>query len=141
MYLFDTDHIEIAQWQTQPEYSRLSLRVGMQPFTGMYYSTVSLHEQALGANGYVNGAKDMAGVVRGYGYFTAMLADYCRMQVLPFDAAAAAVFASLRARKVRIGTMDLRIASMALSRDFTVLTRNLRDFTQVPGLKVEDWTV
>lgn len=63
------------------------------------------------------------------------------MQVLPFDAAAAAEFASLRARKVRIGTMDLRIAAIAVTRNLTVLTRNSRDFTQVPGLKVEDWTV
>jgi predicted nucleic acid-binding protein len=42
--------------------------------------------------------------------------------------------------KVRIGTMDLRIASIALANGFTLLTRNLVDFQQVPGLKVEDWT-
>ncbi len=42
--------------------------------------------------------------------------------------------------RVRIGTMDLRIASIALARGFTVLTRNLVDFERVPGLAVEDWT-
>jgi predicted nucleic acid-binding protein len=36
--------------------------------------------------------------------------------------------------------MFLRIASIALARDFAVLTRNLVDFQQVPGLRVEDWT-
>ena len=41
----------------------------------------------------------------------------------------------------RISTMDLRIASIALSRDMTVLTCNLGDFRKVPGLKVADWTV
>ncbi len=36
--------------------------------------------------------------------------------------------------------MDLRIASVALASHSTLLTLNLRDFRQVPGLAVEDWT-
>ena len=35
--------------------------------------------------------------------------------------------------------MDLKIASIALSRDATLLSGNLRHFEQVPGLRVEDW--
>lgn len=40
----------------------------------------------------------------------------------------------------RIGTMDLKIAAIALANDATLLSRNLRDFGKVPGLRVEDWT-
>jgi len=36
--------------------------------------------------------------------------------------------------------MDLRIAAIVLSRDATLLSGNLADFREVPGLKVEDWT-
>ncbi len=36
--------------------------------------------------------------------------------------------------------MDLRIASIALTTDSTLVSRNLRDFKKVPGLVVEDWT-
>ena len=36
--------------------------------------------------------------------------------------------------------MDLRIASIALAGDCTVLTRNLVDFQKVPQLRIEDWT-
>ena len=37
--------------------------------------------------------------------------------------------------------MDLRIASIAKARNATLVTHNLSDFRQVPGLKVEDWTI
>jgi tRNA(fMet)-specific endonuclease VapC len=45
----------------------------------------------------------------------------------------------LRKSKVRIGPMDLKIASIALENGGTVLTQNLADFQQVPTLKVESW--
>lgn len=35
--------------------------------------------------------------------------------------------------------MDLRIGSIALSRDGLLLSRNVNDFRQVPGLHVENW--
>ncbi|MEO5802504.1 MAG: type II toxin-antitoxin system VapC family toxin, partial [Verrucomicrobiota bacterium] len=40
---------------------------------------------------------------------------------------------------VRIGSMDLKIACIALAHDATLLTRNVNDFSQVPGLRVENW--
>lgn len=72
--------------------------------------------------------------------FTRVLSDFARAQVLPFDDAAAAAFESLRTQRVRVPTMDLRIASICLSRGMTLLTRNVADFARVPGLKFEDWT-
>lgn len=45
----------------------------------------------------------------------------------------------MRAERVRIGTMDLRIASIVLAHHATLLSRNLRDFRLVPGLRVENW--
>jgi tRNA(fMet)-specific endonuclease VapC len=36
---------------------------------------------------------------------------------------------------------DMRIASIALSLNATVVTRNYRDFAQVPELKIVDWTL
>ena len=40
----------------------------------------------------------------------------------------------------RVKTLDLRIASITLATESTLLSRNLRDFHQVPDLRVEDWT-
>jgi tRNA(fMet)-specific endonuclease VapC len=36
--------------------------------------------------------------------------------------------------------MDLKIASIALVNQSVVLTRNSRDFGQIIGLSIEDWT-
>ncbi len=70
-----------------------------------------------------------------------LLRDYFAVRLINFDDLASQQFELLRRQGVRIGTMDLRIASIALVNDYTVLTRNLVDFEKVPGLKVEDWTV
>jgi tRNA(fMet)-specific endonuclease VapC len=45
----------------------------------------------------------------------------------------------LHFQRVRIGTMDLRIASLALTHETLLLSRNLVDFQKVPGLRVENW--
>lgn len=63
--------------------------------------------------------------------------------ILPFDAAAAEVYGPLRARLEREGRRldepDLRIASIALSRELTVVTGNVRHFSRVPDLSIENW--
>lgn len=42
--------------------------------------------------------------------------------------------------KLNIGKMDIRIATIALELNATVVTNNVRDFSRVPGLKIEDWS-
>ena len=54
---------------------------------------------------------------------------------------ASAAYDGLVAKRVRIATMDLRIAAIALDQGLTLLTRNARDFSKVPGLIFEDWTI
>lgn len=62
------------------------------------------------------------------------------MNVVSFSTEAQDLYSELRPRCPRVKAMDLRIASIAIVTDSTLLTRNLRDFQQVPALKVEDWT-
>jgi tRNA(fMet)-specific endonuclease VapC len=56
--------------------------------------------------------------------------------VLPFDEAAARVYATLPFKR---GNYDRLIAAHALQLGLTVITRNTKDFADVPGLKVENW--
>lgn len=66
-----------------------------------------------------------------------------RMSVLPFDSAAAAhtaeIRASLERRGVVIGAYDLMIAGYARSRGLVVVTGNPGEFGRVEGLRAEDW--
>ena len=54
-------------------------------------------------------------------------------------------YASLRAQLELNGTrledMDLFIAATALANDYTLVTHNVRHFSRIPGLKIEDWTI
>lgn len=58
--------------------------------------------------------------------------------VVPLDDAAVAQFDRLRAIS-KIGRADLLIASITLAKRATLVTRNLRHFQKIPGLKVETW--
>jgi tRNA(fMet)-specific endonuclease VapC len=66
-----------------------------------------------------------------------------RLEVLPFDADAAAHAADIRAALERqgrtIGGYDLLIAGHARSRGLVVVTNNLGEFTRVDGLRCVDW--
>ena len=35
--------------------------------------------------------------------------------------------------------MDLKIAAIVIANEASLLSRNLMDFSKIPGLKVEDW--
>lgn len=141
MFLLDTDHLGILQDRVQPQASRLVARMTRYPLTSFYVSIVTFHEQVAGWYNYLNRARTSAAAVLAYRMFEDILADFAAMQVVAFDDRAAAVFDALREERIRIGTIDLRIASIALAQDYTVLTRNLADFRKVPRLKVEDWTL
>jgi tRNA(fMet)-specific endonuclease VapC len=64
-------------------------------------------------------------------------------EVLPFEAEAAGRYAEVRLQLEKegrpIGERDLLIAAIAKSRHLTVVTHNVREFSRVAGLKVEDW--
>ncbi len=68
-----------------------------------------------------------------------------KIPVLDFDESADQVFCQLllenpSLRKNRI-QKDMRIASIALANDAIVVTRNHRDFSQVPNLTILNWSI
>jgi tRNA(fMet)-specific endonuclease VapC len=65
------------------------------------------------------------------------------VRIVDFDLQAAEVAAKIRldleARGMKIGPMDTLIAGQRLAHDLTLVTRNVVEFSRVPGLRIEDW--
>ena len=100
---------------------------------------VSAEEQLRGWLAQINRIKSPSLLIEPYARLRQRLEFFANWNVLQWDAAAAEHFIALRKAKVRIGTMDLRIASIVLANNATLLSRNTADFAQVPELHCEDW--
>ncbi len=100
---------------------------------------VSVEEQLRGWLSQIKNAKSAHQLIEPYRRLQVRVRFFAGWQVLPFDEAAATQLERLRLLRLRIGTMDLRIASIALANGATLLSRNLADFQRVPDLSVEDW--
>jgi tRNA(fMet)-specific endonuclease VapC len=77
--------------------------------------------------------------ISAYARLHAMLEDFQTRPILDFDADAARQYQRLASMRLRVGTMDMRIAAIALAHGVKLISRNLVDFRKVPGLDVEDW--
>ena len=88
----------------------------------------------------INKQSDVDKQVLAYSELIGLLEFYGYWQVLPFDASSATQFTKFRDQRIRIGTMDLKIASIAVTNNCLLLTANTRDFAKVPGLEIQDWT-
>ena len=65
---------------------------------------------------------------------------FASFAVVDYTVQVEALVSDLRKQGLRIGTQALRIAALALVQGASVVTRNTRDFAQVPGLRIEDWS-
>lgn len=139
MLILDTDHLSVLQRPKTPAAVALNERLLTAPDRDIVTTVVSFEEQV---RAWLNVIGRYADVSRQVTYYERLgrLADFFhRWRMLPFDDAAADEFKRLRHDRIRIGTTDLKIAAVALTHQGTLLSSNLRDFDQVPGLRVEDW--
>jgi tRNA(fMet)-specific endonuclease VapC len=100
---------------------------------------ISAEEQLRGWLAQINRCRDPDKLIVHYRRLRQRIEYFAAGIVLDWDAAAAQEFARLRELRLGVGTMDLRVASIALAVGGVLLTRNLRDFQRIPGLKAEDW--
>jgi tRNA(fMet)-specific endonuclease VapC len=69
------------------------------------------------------------------------LDDFKTLNILKFDQNASTIYTNFHGQIRLIGTRDLPIAAIVLANNAILVTRNNRDFSQVPDLVQEDWTI
>lgn len=132
MFLFDTD--TLSQILKRTPSSTLLVRLATVPPEQQFTSAITVGEMVYGACRSRSPEPLLQQLEERL---------WPNVRVLPFDRPAAEMYGRLRAELERAGTPlcepDLRIASIALIHDLTVVTGNVRHFGRVSGLRVENW--
>jgi tRNA(fMet)-specific endonuclease VapC len=136
-FLWDTDHLTLFHHG----HAAVLQRYAAQPADAVGISAVTIEEVMRGRLTALSRATTGAAGVRDYGLLVAGVALFLQFPRVAYDGASENHFQQLLALKLRIGTQDLKIASVALANNLTVLTRNRRDFGRIPGLVLDDRSV
>jgi len=138
VFILDTDAIT----HDQHAHPVLSTRVRNTPREDLFTTSVTVEEQLKGRLAYIHRYRHHPPrLAQGHAALVRTIYYFARWNILSFVEEAEALVRQLRQQHVRIGSQDLCIAALALLYGFTVVTSNVRDFSQVPNLSVVDWTV
>ncbi len=138
MYVLDTDHLGEYQKGTSPASERLIRRLDATT-EAVATTIITVEEIMRGWMAAIRRENDPRRQKKAYERLANLFRFFVSWDILPWDEAAITQFEQLVQNKIRIGTMDLKIASIALAQDATLLTCNARDFGKVPSLRIDDW--
>lgn len=137
--LLDMDHLSLLERDNRDS---VVLQMRPQRAPAHEIATTISPTKSRCAAGLLGGASQhQSRMLLAYSKLSTHIATFAGIPIVPFDAIAAAEFDRLRRERIRIGSMDMKIAAIALATNAVLLSRNLSDFGKVPGLTVEDWTV
>ncbi len=138
MIVLDTDHFSELENRSSKKGAGLRERIAQGPDRQVATTIVSIEEQLRGRLAVINQKPIGPAQVLPYTKLIELIEFYSGWSILPFDQIAVERFRDLKAARIRIGTMDLKIAAIVLTLEAKLFSANLRDFGQVPGLLVEN---
>jgi len=136
-FLFDTDHLTLYDHGHPP----LRQKLAVQPVGAVAISPVTIEEYLRGRLAALARHRSGPMHVRAYTNLVESIRLFQQLPIAPFDQACEAQFQQLRTLRLRVGTLDLKIAAVALVNNLVLLTRNRRDFGRIAGLTLDDWSV
>ena len=135
--LLDTDITSILFRGNAPE--PLKAKINLTPNDKIWVSAITVAEMQEGAFSLIRKEEMRHVGTQGYRLLVEQVQFFADFPLLPFDDDCLALFLALPAAVRRQGRADCQIAAIALRFGATIITRNLRHFTQIPGCQAEDW--
>ncbi len=140
MIILDTDALSLLDRERIVESSALRRNLEKYPLDEIFTTIITFEEHMRGWLAFIARSKTVEQQIYAYQKLHRFLESYRNTSVLDFDEKAAAKFKKLKSQKIRVGTMDLKIAAIAIANNAILISRNLADFERVPDLAVQDWT-
>lgn len=140
MIILDTDSLSLLDRENTLESS--VLRNNLERFAPeeIFTTIITFEENMRGWLAFIARSKTVEQQIYAYTKLHCFLESYRNTLVLDFDESSAAVFQQFKSQKIRVGTIDLKIASIAIANNAILVSRSSSDFERVPDLTVNDWT-
>jgi tRNA(fMet)-specific endonuclease VapC len=135
-WILDTDHISLFQ-RGNLEIAR---RLNSVDSSEIAITIISVEEQLRGRFQIIRRAAP-DDLVSAYQKLQVTFDSLKSFNVLRFTAEAQEIYTNLIRQKLKVGRQDLRIAAIVLSMKGILVTRNERDFSQIPNLVLENWAL
>ncbi|WP_017292536.1 type II toxin-antitoxin system VapC family toxin [Geminocystis herdmanii] len=132
LYILDTDYLSLYGRNHPPLITRL-LKSQVQLTT----TAINVEEQLRGRLAQVTQAKEGLTYSVAYQRLIETVMLLSESTILPYETKSDEIYQNLKSQRIRVGTQDLRIASIAIAHNAILLTRNLQDFEKIPGLVTE----
>ena len=105
----------------------------------LFITVITVEEVMRGWLALLASKKDRADEIGVYRRIKRSTEMFAQWDILEWDADALAIFENLRKQRLKMSTADMKIASIALAHDATLLTQNVADFSRIPDLHVANW--
>jgi tRNA(fMet)-specific endonuclease VapC len=136
LYVFDTDTLVLIH----EGHKLVGSRVVSHPIDGLATTAITVEEELSGWYTLLRRVKDRKQLARAYQRLVDAVRLCARFHILSFTEAAIDRFERLKTLKLGVKHNDLRIAAIVVEHGGTLVTRNTRDFRDIPGLAIVDWS-
>ena len=139
MIILDSDHLSILRYHGSERALKLSARLHQTPEKPIATSIANVEEAMRGWLSAIAKERRIERQIFAYRELAELFTFFSGYTIALLDSNAAGLFNGFRKSGVKIGTMDLKAACIAMANSALFLTANRRDFEKVPGLRFENW--
>lgn len=136
LYVLDTDHLSLMQRGNKIISNKLLSIASSE----LAITIISWEEQLRGWLAVINKVNSGEQLIKAYQQLKLATLSFSQLNILDYNHQSDQLFDQFRKQKIRIGTQDLRIATIVITNNGILLTRNQKDFSQVPSLQIDDWS-